>query len=121
MLRAPPKQCTARSTSGASSRAKYSTCTPAPPYTSGGYSRLKSAIFMAESLTNESQSDHVVFTEDHDAVVAEGEAAGAIFFWVDADASARRNLDVLVQDGAPNDRAATHVDAMHQDRVFDVR
>ena len=38
-----PWQCTVRSTSGASSRARYLTCTPAPPYTSGGYSRVSSA------------------------------------------------------------------------------
>jgi len=41
--RGAPWQCTVRSTSGASARARYSTCTPAPPYTSGGYSRVSSA------------------------------------------------------------------------------
>src|ERR1035437_2976906 len=35
-----PQQCTSTSISLASSRLRYSTCTPAPPYTSGGYSRV---------------------------------------------------------------------------------
>ena len=41
--RSAPWQCTVRSTRPASSRARYSTCTPAPPYTSGGYSLVSRA------------------------------------------------------------------------------
>src|ERR1039458_6515816 len=38
--RCVPQQCTSTSISFASSLLRYSTCTPAPPYTAGGYSRV---------------------------------------------------------------------------------
>src|ERR1035441_5903446 len=38
--RCVPQQCTSTSISFASSRLRYSTCTPAPPYTSGEYTRV---------------------------------------------------------------------------------
>src|ERR1019366_8921321 len=40
LSRCVPQQCTSTSISLASSRLRYSTCTPAPPYTCGGYSRV---------------------------------------------------------------------------------
>jgi hypothetical protein len=49
-LSGPPWQCTVTSTSPASARDRYSTCTPAPPYTFGGYSRVSSATL---SVTTE--------------------------------------------------------------------
>ena len=48
--RGAPKQCTSTSTSRRSSRTRNSTWTPAPPYTSGGYSRLSTATRMALTL-----------------------------------------------------------------------
>src|SRR5215813_639758 len=41
--RSAPWQCTVRLTRSRSSLARYSTCTPAPPYTSGGYSLVSMA------------------------------------------------------------------------------
>src|SRR6185312_11961272 len=42
--RSSPKQCTSTSMSLRSSRTRYSTWTPAPPYTSGGNSRVRIAV-----------------------------------------------------------------------------
>ena len=43
-----PKQRTSTGTSRASSRLRYSTCTPAPPYTCGGYSLVKIATLSTD-------------------------------------------------------------------------
>src|ERR671919_2247058 len=48
--RGAPKHRTSISMSRASSTARYSTCTPAPPYTSGGYSRVSRATLMSGSV-----------------------------------------------------------------------
>ena len=80
---------------------------PAPPYTSGGYSRVSSA-----TLTRSTVSPLPITTTPP---VGEREAL-AIGLGVDADLRARRDRDVLVDDRVPHDRAAADVDAVHQHR-----
>src|SRR5690606_4428515 len=48
--RGAPKHRTRTSARRRSSRARYSTCTPAPPYTSGGYSRLNRSTRITRTL-----------------------------------------------------------------------
>src|SRR3954454_9422337 len=48
--RGAPMQCTPTSISPRSSRTRKSTWTPAPPYTSGGYSRVRIARLMPANL-----------------------------------------------------------------------
>src|SRR5512146_2151443 len=45
-----PKQRTSTGTRRDSSRPRYSTCTPAPPYTCGGYSLVKSATLLMSGI-----------------------------------------------------------------------
>src|SRR5690349_18904252 len=44
--RGSPMQCTSTSSNRRNSRTRKSTCTPAPPYTSGGNSRVRMATFI---------------------------------------------------------------------------
>src|SRR5512146_1582810 len=46
-----PKQRTSTGTRRDSSRPRYSTCTPAPPYTWGGYSLVKSATLWISGIS----------------------------------------------------------------------
>src|SRR5512136_2359168 len=45
-----PKQRTSTGTRRDNSRPRYSTCTPAPPYTCGGYSLVKSATLLISGI-----------------------------------------------------------------------
>src|ERR1700694_1983151 len=61
-----PQQWTETSACERSSRARYSTWTPAPPYTSGGYSRVSSAtlwIKLRRDYIDHALPPHLV--EDH--------------------------------------------------------
>src|SRR6185437_15630874 len=56
-----PQQCTSTSISFANSRLRYSTCTPAPPYTCGGYSRVikPTLIAVPQSPRNSIREPHL--------------------------------------------------------------
>src|SRR5712692_3281832 len=97
--RPAPQQCTVTSTSLASSRARYSTCTPAPPYTSGGYSRVRSAT--RRSLL--SGGNRLPFADHHDPAFRDHEAL-AVGHRIDADLGSLGHVDVLVQDRPPHHR-----------------
>src|SRR5947209_12347025 len=88
--RGAPWQCTVSSTSGASDLARYSTCTPAPPYTSGGYSLVRSATFMGQP----SRFDHLSLADHGDAAGGDHEPAGQVVLLVDAHLSALGPDDV---------------------------
>src|SRR5215212_5406426 len=95
--RSPPHACTVTSVSRASSRARYSTWTPAPPYTSGGYSRLRSA-----ACTSDGRHGRALGHDD-DAVRRDGEAL-AVEGVVDPDLRARLHPHVLVENRVADDR-----------------
>src|SRR5215218_5041774 len=67
--RSSPKHRTSRSMRRARSRARYSTWTPAPPYTSGGYSRVSRIAFTAAQSTDAAR---------HHAAAGPGPILGAV-------------------------------------------
>src|ERR1039457_4403080 len=73
--RGPPKQYTETSTRSANWRLRYSTWTPAPPYTSGGNSRVSRPTFTIGSLAVD---DRALAEHDH-ALVRTGKAAPVAF------------------------------------------
>src|SRR4051812_21098667 len=107
---AEPHLWTVTSSSFASSRARYSTWTPAPPYTSGGNSRLRIATFISGLHAR-------ALGDDDDAVRGNGEAL-AVALRVHADLRPGRHGDVLVEDRPAHDRPAADVGALHEDGVL---
>src|SRR4051794_4210375 len=107
---AVPHLWTVTSSSAASSRARYSTWTPAPPYTSGGNSRLRIATFISGLHAR-------ALGDDDDAVRRHGEAL-AVALGVHADLRARRDGDVLVQDRPAHGGPPADVGALHEDGVL---
>src|SRR3954469_25670345 len=103
--RSAPQAWTSTSITLRSSRARYSTWTPAPPYTSGGYSRVRSAtrrsVIHADALA------------DHDDAPLRNDEALAVAVEVDADLDALPDADVLVQDRVADDGMPRDVDAVH--------
>src|SRR5258708_20882512 len=114
-----PKQYTSRSTRPDRCSERYSTWTPAPPYTSGGYSRESNATRMAEGGPAGSPlRDLLPFPDDDDALGRHGEP-GLVEDRVDPDLRPRRHLDVLVDDGAADDGPRPDHDRVHPHRVPD--
>src|SRR5436189_4701125 len=68
----------------------------------------------------ESAGDHLALADHDDAVVAEVEAASAVFLRVDADARTGRDDDVLVDDRPLDDGALADVDAVEQHALIDL-
>src|SRR5688572_30651645 len=91
--RRSPNACTATSTIFARCSLRYSTCTPAPPYTSGGNSRVSSAAFNATALRTPTGRDDLSLADDDDAVVGNREAGG-VELEIEPDARARRHAHV---------------------------
>src|SRR3954465_13316930 len=104
-------QCTWTSMSLRSSRARYSTCTPAPPYTSGGYSRVRRSTLTPSGL------DDFALADDDDPTGRDVEAP-AVLLGVDADARAVGDPHVLVDDRALDDGVAADLDARHLIRLL---
>src|SRR5262249_15551772 len=93
----------------------YSTWTPAPPYTSGGYSRVSSAIFIRRLRVDDGA------LLDHDDPVRGDREAEPVGVGIDTDPRPVRDANALVEDRVPDDRPAPDVRAVHDDGVLDER
>src|SRR3954470_22939980 len=117
--RSSPQVWTSTSVRRRSSRTRYSTWTPAPPYTSGGNSRVSRPT--RTSAGPDRGAQRLALADHDDPAGRDVEPALAVGVGIDAELGARLHADVLVEDRAAHDGIAADLRPLHEDRVLDLR